>query len=204
VKKTSIRFHLANYSIHQKRVTTINHAFASAIAPVDKYDSARLDAALRLLNQEPDGDLCCVYCRMPAETWDHLVGLVKNGNLNGYGHQLGNLVPCCKRCNSKKGAKDWIEHLRSEVPEDAEFERRQMLISSYLRKYASPADSKRAEEKSPDKWNRYCQIKNEIIQLMKEADTLTEELRGVVVAPISARSLRDEVERHPREVIDRL
>lgn len=180
MEKKSIKFHLAGYSIYQKRVTTINHAFASAIAPVDKYDSAKLDAALRALNQEPDGDLCCVYCGEPSETWDHLVALVKDGELNGYGHQIGNLVPCCKRCNSKKGAKDWITHLRKEVAEDAEFERRRMVISSYLADYAFPVDIKRAEETSPDKWKRYCEIKNEIIRLMKEADTLTEELRGVV------------------------
>jgi hypothetical protein len=180
LKKKSIKFHLAGYSIYQKRVTTINHAFASAIAPVDKYEPEKLDAALRLLNQEPDGDLCCVYCGKPSETWDDLVGLVKNGELNGYGHQLGNLVPCCKRCNSKKGTKNWIEHLREEVPEDAEFEKRSRLISSYLERYASPVDSRRAKEKSPAKWKRFCQIKDEIIRLMKEADTLTEELRGVV------------------------
>jgi hypothetical protein len=160
-------------------VTTINHAFASAIAPRDIYDEAKLDAALRSLNQEPDSDLCCVYCGGLSETWDHLVGLVKNGELNGYGHQLGNLVPCCKRCNSKKGARDWIAHLRGEVSEDSEFEMRKRLISSYLEKYAIPVSSKRAEEKSPDKWKRYYQIKSEIIQLMKEADTLANELRNV-------------------------
>ena len=55
-----------------------------------------------------------------------------------------------------------------------------MVISSYLADYAFPVDIKRAEETSPDKWKRYCEIKNEIIRLMKEADTLTEELRGVV------------------------
>jgi hypothetical protein len=36
MKKRSIRFHLSPYSILKKRKTTINHAFASAIGPVDE------------------------------------------------------------------------------------------------------------------------------------------------------------------------
>ena len=111
MKKESVKSHLARYSISQKRRTTINHAFASAIAPVDVYDEAKLGEALRLLGQDSDGNLSCVYCGLPAETWDHLVGLVENAELRGFGHQIGNLVPCCRACNSSKGAKDWEDYL---------------------------------------------------------------------------------------------
>lgn len=91
MKKHSIKSHLAPYSILQKRKTTINHAFASAIAPVDEYDEAKLVAAILLLGQDPASDLTCVYCDLHATTWDHLVGLVENAELRGYGHQIGNL-----------------------------------------------------------------------------------------------------------------
>jgi hypothetical protein len=40
MKKQSIKFHLSPYPIYQKRKATINHAFASAIAPVDEYVEA--------------------------------------------------------------------------------------------------------------------------------------------------------------------
>lgn len=161
-------------------MTTINHAFASAIAPVDKYDPAKLDAALRSLNQEPDGDLCCVYCGELAETWDHLIPLVKKGRLNGYGHQLGNLVPCCKECNSRKGAKEWIVHLRK-VSGDSTFEERKRRITSYLEQNAAPVNPELAAEKSPDDWKRYDQIKQQILQLMKNADDIADRLRSSVI-----------------------
>jgi hypothetical protein len=182
MKKNSIKFHLALYSILQKRKTTINHAFASAIAPVDKYDEVKVGAALRHLGQDPDGDMNCVYCGLRAETWDHLIGLVENAELRGYGHQIGNLVPCCRGCNSKKGAKDWGVHLQWAVPERSDFEAKSNLIAAYLNRYAAPVNLKRTAEIFPGDWKRYCAIKQEIFHLMAEADTIATRLRSVVAA----------------------
>ncbi len=39
-------------------------------ATIDKYGGRFIEAALRLLGQEPDGDLNCVYCELGADTWD--------------------------------------------------------------------------------------------------------------------------------------
>ncbi len=189
MKKHSIKFHLSQYSISQKRKTTINHAFASAIAPVDDYDEDLLKTALQLLGQDSDGELNCVYCGLQAETWDHLIGLVKNGELRGYGHQVGNLVPCCRKCNSKKGAKDWDEYLRGEVPNESDWETRRSLIASYLDRYATPVNLKYAEEQSPIDWKRYCAIKSEIFNLMEEADSIATRLRDV--ATIKRAVLKD-------------
>jgi hypothetical protein len=180
MKKQSIKSHLAPYSIYKKRMTTINHAFASAIAPVDVYDANKLDAALRVLDQDPDSDLKCVYCGNLAETWDHLIALVKQGQLNGYGHQLGNLVPCCKNCNSKKGAKDWNVYLR-EFSEDSILEQRRRRISSYLEQNAALVNPELAAEKFSDDWKRYNEIKRTIHQLMKNADDIADRLRSAVI-----------------------
>jgi 5-methylcytosine-specific restriction endonuclease McrA len=177
VKKSSIKFHLSPYSIRRKRQTTINHAFASAIAPVDKYDEKRLDEALRLLGQDPDGELTCIYCGRPAETWDHLHSLVKDAKLSGFGHQLGNLVPCCKECNSRKGAKDWEAFLKNVLSEQTAFEERCNLITSYRDRYVDRINPASLAEKCPEDWNRYCEIKSHIINLMKEADDIAEKLR---------------------------
>jgi hypothetical protein len=182
MKKQSIKSHLAPYSILQKRKTTINHAFASGIAPVDEYEEVKLGAALRLLGQDPDGDLICIYCGLQAETWDHLIGLVEKAELRGYGHQIGNLAPCCRDCNSKKGAKGWDVHLRRVVPDQSAFEAKYSLISSYIDRYAAPVNLKRAAEMLPDDWMRYCEIKREIFRLMAEADTVATRLRGVVAS----------------------
>jgi hypothetical protein len=61
MKKQSIKSHLAPYSIRKKRTTTINHAFASAIAPVDEYDAVRVSDALKMLQPDPDSELTCIY-----------------------------------------------------------------------------------------------------------------------------------------------
>src|SRR5271154_2211358 len=161
MKKQSIKSHRASYSIVQKRKTTITHAFASAIAPLDEYDEVKLGAALRLLGQDPGGDLDCVYCGLGADTWDHLIGLVENAELRGYGHQLGNLVPCCRGCNSKKGAKGWDVYLQGLDSDQSAFEAKCNVIASYLDQYAAPVNLNRAAEMLPDDWKRYCEIKQE-------------------------------------------
>lgn len=177
MKKTSIKIHLSPYSIRQKRQTTINHAFASAIAPVDKYVVERLDEALRLLGQPPGGELTCIYCGRPAETWDHLYGLVKDAKLSGYGHQLGNLVPCCKECNSRKGAKDWEKFLKNVPSAQTDLEEKCKLITSYRDQYVDRINPAQLAEKYPEDWKRYWKIAEDIINLMGEADNIAKRLR---------------------------
>ena len=118
MKKQDIKRYLQDYSIYGRRKTTINHAFASAISVSDAYDEDKMDNALRLLGEDPENDLNCIYCGQPAETWDHVMATVKKGRYSGYGHQIGNLVPCCKDCNSKKGNKDWKAFLISKRPSE--------------------------------------------------------------------------------------
>jgi hypothetical protein len=133
-----------------------------------------------LLGQDPDGELKCVYCRSQAETWDHLISLVKNGRLQGYGHQIGNLVPCCRTCNSQKGGKAWDSYLKEKVPDNTEFDIRRKRISSYLAQYAAPVSLARTEKLSPNVWNHYCEIQQKILSLMNEADTIATRLRQTV------------------------
>jgi len=177
VKPSGIKRHLRPYSMVQRRKTTINHAFASALAPCDEYDENRVAEAMALLGQTDLDDLRCVYCDSAAETWDHLVGLVKDSKLNGYGHQIGNLVPCCRDCNSSKGNKDWREFLRSRIENLAEFRRIEQAIETYLLKYATEVNLGRAQNKYPEEWHRYNEIKSQIIELMAEADGLAAQLR---------------------------
>jgi hypothetical protein len=182
MKKESIRAHLAPYSIFQKRKTTINHAFASAIAPAAAAcEVLKLEEAIRSLGQDPDGDLKCVYCGGDAHTWDHLVGLVAKAKFRGTGHQIGNLVPCCRACNSSKGSKDWEIYLQSVTSESA-FHDRRKAIADYASKYAVVVDAEGAEKLRPAEWKRYDAIREEIFSLMKEADGIAKELRTAVLA----------------------
>ena len=180
MKTKSIKRHLKPYSILKSRKTTINHAFASALAPHDPYDEDRIAEALRLLGQNPASDLTCVYCDREAETWDHLVGLVKDSNLYGYGHQVGNLVPCCKHCNSKKGNKDWRQFIKEQIPDPMMRMEVEKRLEHYLRLYAQEINLQHMAEKYPEESRAYQQIKEEIFDLMEQADVLADTLRTTV------------------------
>jgi hypothetical protein len=177
VKLAGIKLHLRPYSIVQRRKTTINHAFASALAPCDTYDEERLKQAMAAIGQTDLNDLQCVYCGAAGETWDHLVGLVKDSELSGYGHQVGNLVPCCRACNSLKGNRDWRKFLRSSVSDSASRERVETMLSEYLGSFAVEVDLSRARGEHPDEWEKYSRIKRQILDLMAEADRLAARLR---------------------------
>jgi hypothetical protein len=169
MKKTSIKTHLRKYSIFKKRSTTINHAFASAMAPYDDYKEELVDKILSDIECLNDGSIICVYCgKRLAETWDHLHALVKNNEPSGYGHKYGNLVPSCNACNSKKGNKDWQtanDMINGNDPDQHAKVIR--VISRYITTY--PANGLEIEphiKQSLDK------IKAEILQLMKQADKI--------------------------------
>jgi len=106
-----MRSHLKPYVIVARRKTTINHAFAAAIAPSDEYTDESVREAIVFLGQDPDQPLRCAYCGDSAKTWDHVFATVKDSHFSGYGHRLGNLLPCCKPCNSAKGNKNWRSYL---------------------------------------------------------------------------------------------
>ena len=177
MKLNSIKAHLSPYSIVLKRSTTINHAFASAIAPCDAYDESIVAEGIRFLGQDPAGDLRCVYCDGPAKTWDHLVGLVKAKQLSGYGHQLGNLVPSCAACNSQKGSKYWERFIDDAISDEGVREKKRVLLKAYLSRFAKLVDLKKAEALHPAEWQGYLDVKAKILELMTEADRLAAKIR---------------------------
>lgn len=141
------------------------------------YDADRVSDALRFLGQDPDGDLSCVYCGHAAQTWDHLVSLVKAGQLQGFGHQLGNLVPCCKACNSAKGSKDFISFISTYPTIAGDRVALIARLTEYQQQFANPVDIAHLHEVAPDQWTRYSAIKQQIFDLMKEADVLAQDIR---------------------------
>jgi len=176
MRADDVKRYLKPYSIYQSRKTTINHAFAAALAPHDTFELARIAEALECLGQSIDAPLTCVYCDRPAETWDHLTSIVNGGQLHGYGHQLDNLVPCCKTCNFRKGNKDWRRFLHEQVGESAERSERESQIEEYLTTYASPIDLNAARAQAED-WQRYAELKTEVLRLMREAGEVATRLR---------------------------
>lgn len=51
----------------------------------------------------------CAYCPEPATTWDHLVAVANGGKT-----EPGNILPACKRCNSRKRARDPFEFIENQ------------------------------------------------------------------------------------------
>jgi hypothetical protein len=167
--------HLNPYGIVAHRKTTINHAFAAAVAPCDKFDEQRVREAITLLGQNPDSDLYCVYCGERAETWDHVFAMVQKSAFSGYGHRLGNLLPCCKPCNSKKGNKNWKLFLETlPLPISSEVRANRIdTIQCYV-------DNFLVSDVVPDHLAEYQElqrIKEQIITLMAQADVIAKKLR---------------------------
>jgi hypothetical protein len=176
MKKETIKRHFKHSSILQKRKTTIAAEFAYAIAPIDIYDETRINKALEMLQQDPHNDLNCVYCSEPAKTWDHLFSLVKNGELSGPGHQIGNLVPCCKDCNSKKGGKDYKEFIKKECLNEEEMRQKIEVLDNYSSEFTRHI-VETLDEKCSAEMDEYRKVRSEIYRLMGEADKIASQIR---------------------------
>jgi hypothetical protein len=100
----------------------------------------------------------------------------------GTGTKSETFFPCCRDCNSKKGAKRWDVYLREAVPDLMAFEAKQKLIAGYIECHAVAVNLKRAAEKLPADWARYSAIKQEIFKLMAEADSIAARHRAVVAS----------------------
>jgi len=168
-----VKRHLKPYKIFQQRRTTINHAIASAIAPSDEYDPEAVAEAMRHLGQNPEEPLNCVYCGNPAETWDHVVATVKKSQFSGAGHRLGNLLPCCKPCNSKKGNKDWKNYILQLNLTDTVRNERMDKIERHLARYF-------VRDEIPETIAEYSELislQSQILALLQKADEVADSLR---------------------------
>jgi 5-methylcytosine-specific restriction endonuclease McrA len=53
----------------------------------------------------------CIYCGSKENiTIEHLIPISKGGT-----HEVYNLFPACRKCNSSKHAQDWIEWYRKQI-----------------------------------------------------------------------------------------
>ena len=175
----TIRAHLKPFVIKTRRKTTIRHAFASAIAPVQPYDETRVISAMELLNQQP-ADLTCVYCDSPAETWDHLESTVKNQEFSGFGHCIGNLVPCCKQCNSKKANRPWRDFMATKHA-GGQLSAKVALIERYQlanNMPGTPYDT--IKQLAPHECAEYESLQSQILELVDRADVMAKSIRDAV------------------------
>ncbi len=128
------------------------------------------------LEQDPDGDLECVYCGAEAATWDHVFNRVVKGDFSGHGHRIRNLVPCCRTCNESKGQKPWREFLETRNPPDKELRLRRIerFLRSTDEQIINP-DGMR--QQATEELKRFREIRSQIFELMAEADRLAAIIR---------------------------
>lgn len=95
------------------------------------------------------------------------------------GHQIRNLVPCCRTCNESKGQKPWREFFDTRNPPDKD--ERVYLTKQFLAKtVAQPVDTAAMRHKAGDELERFLEIRSQVFDLMKEADDLAAIIRKKV------------------------
>lgn len=177
MKKNDLKRHLQDYSIYGKRSSTISHAFASALSVADDYNVTKIDKALTILGQNPDDDLFCAYCDKPAETWDHIKAVVVKTAFSGFGHQINNLLPCCKSCNSAKGNKDWKLYL---MQKGLDSEERITRIENYLNHNYSDTKNLLETEEFKEDLRVFNEIKEQVFELFKLGDQQAKHIRDKI------------------------
>ncbi|MFL7903581.1 HNH endonuclease [Azospirillum argentinense] len=180
-----IKDHLRKQKIMGKK-STFSAAFASALAPFDKFDNVSVAEAIRDLGQNPERDLNCVYCGDTAATWDHVHRRVIGGEYSGYGHRIRNLVPCCRSCNERKGKRTWEEWLDVLSPPDIE-ERRNNMRRFLSKPSAAPFTVEDMRRAAPRELSEFLEIRQEVFRLMKKADDLADVIRETAIKAHSAR-----------------
>jgi 5-methylcytosine-specific restriction endonuclease McrA len=177
MKKKDIKRHLQDYSIFSKRSSTINHAFASALSIADEFNEGQIDEALKKLGQDPNADLLCAYCDKFAETWDHIKAVVSQSSFSGHGHQINNLIPCCKDCNSAKGNKEWKVFLKlKNLDTNERIER----ITNYINHNYIDAKNLLQTNDFKNDLKEFNEIKEEVFELMKKGDQRAKAIRDKI------------------------
>lgn len=167
MKKNDIKRHLKDYSIYSNRSSTINHAFASALSIADEYDINKINLAIELLGQDPENDLNCAYCDKLAETWDHIKAIVSKQEFSGHGHQINNLIPCCKNCNSAKGNKDWLTFLKFKKFDTTE---RIIRIENYINNNYLDAKNLLKTDEFNEDLRKFNDLKKDVLTLLQRGD----------------------------------
>lgn len=117
--------------------------------------------------------------------WDHLKPFVAGREPTGYFTSIYNLVPACGKCNQSKGNKAWepwirIKHsslpdLEQRIARLREYEKWGNMLPLTIKKHVGEAE-----------WQRYMKLCENIIKLMREAETEARELKTRLQKAIDA------------------
>lgn len=168
------------------RRTTINNAFANAILPKIRPSIAEIREALAILGMTPHS-IRCAYCSGRYTEWDHLRPIVQGAKPTGFLSEIGNLVPCCGKCNQSKGNQDWDVWIVSNAPLSPKALGAPHLDENIARLKAfaawRPAPPLNLEGiVGTDSWAAYWQKWAVMMDALNDAQQLADELRARVEA----------------------
>lgn len=167
--------------IKSERDTSIANAFASALAVVDDYDEDAINKAMEICGQYPPADLPCVYCGDLATEADHLNGLVRAKQYSGHGHVIGNLVPCCSRCNRNKQNRPWSEwgtNSKWALEVGPLSAQRYAQIAKYESLAPPTVDYEQLRKRYRDLISEYEQLQIQILEAIDRADVIAQQIQN--------------------------
>jgi len=164
--------------------SSITNSFVGAIIPVIDPTEADIAEALAILNMLED-DIRCAYCGDPATEWDHLRPLVRDKQPTGHISEIGNLVPCCGKCNQSKGNKPWREWILSNARMSPAtrntpgLEARIHRLTTYEQTRPRKPLNFRALV-GEESWAVYWQNHSNLVAAMKKSQEAADELRRMI------------------------
>ena len=172
------------------RSSTMSNAFAISITPYIVPSEEEVRTSYNML-QIQEGQ--CAYCLGEGNAKDHLKPLVKAGMPTGYITAINNLVPCCSRCNSSKGAKtfeEWylspenLARLKKRGLSDSDVEQRFKIISRYESQIEKPLDYEALV--GTELWKQYQERRRSLLERLNEDQEFCDMLSAIIMEKIKA------------------
>lgn len=130
----------------------------------------------------------CAYCMGDGNGKDHVKPLVKNGMTTEYITDIRNLVPCCQKCNSSKGAKsfrEWykspenVDRLKKLGLNDKSIDDRYEILCAFESKIPAPIDFESLIGK--ELWDEYKLRRIELLKALDENQAFCDRISQIVM-----------------------
>lgn len=163
------------------RISTLRRSMACTLMNRDACTPEQEQVWLKYF---PDNK--CAYCGQEATHLDHLHPMIRDNEPTGFGTDPGNLVPCCKNCNTPKGNMAWADFMRSSKCKHTEkpnktlqesIDERIQNISDFQREM--PARFTRIEPTMKQQWKAlWCNLEQLLKQTQDELMDMKRQLYG--------------------------
>jgi len=180
------------------RISSVTNSFINALIPVVKPTTDEVLHALDLLGMT-EATICCAYCGGPYSEWDHLRPLVEDKMPTGYISEIHNLVPACQKCNQSKGNKPWRTWMFGRATQSpatrevTDLDERAERLDAY-EVWQEPTLVDFAAIVGDEVWRVHWDRHAAIVELMREAQVVAEQMRLQIAASYLAMTRSAEVD----------